>query len=136
MEREEGINKAWRERGRRKGGQGRDPGESPVPAQQALPLFCPGAEAVLASLLLLTTTTTTIPLVWSGQSRSDSRQSVTGRRTGTTFNRFPRHSPTFPDPLRFFTRPDGHELHPRPTFFPSFLPSFQVSPSLVNLSRK
>ena len=87
--------------------------------------------------------------VWSGQSRSDSRQSVTGRRTGTTLTGFPdvhairkRFNPTRYAFL-FTRRPWGHELHgaPRPTLFllsflPSFLPFFLPSDSTPSFSKR
>ncbi|KAK1121918.1 hypothetical protein K0M31_009768 [Melipona bicolor] len=96
--RSEGINKVKRKRARHGGGQGRQqllPGSRPAGSAP----FLPGGRSPARSSLL------PFPWVWSGRSRSDSRQSVTGRRTGTTLTGFPdapRRCCLFPTRSRIF----------------------------------
>ena len=123
--RSEGINKVKRKRARHGGGQGR---------QQLLPEsrpagsapFLPGGRSPARSSLL------PFPWVWSGRSRSDSRQSVTGRRTGTTLTGFPdaprRIRCLFPTRSRFFS--------PQPTGRGTRLPEDLVSASLLSFSNQ
>lgn len=90
-----GINKVKRKQAWHRGGQGR---------QLALPRFRPiGSAPFLPGGRVLVTSLLPFP-VWSGQSRSDSRQSVTGRRTGTTLTGFPEALLRF-RPIRIFTQP-------------------------------
>lgn len=77
-----GINKVEETGVRHVGGDGRQRIPTGSPPRQTRPLFCPGAAAESWDAALFPYHTH-IP-VWSRPSRSTGRQSVTGRRTGTT----------------------------------------------------